>query len=402
LGRQNKLRFRYRLPVDKQKFIELKDDLLLLTQNDVTKEWGYYRKPLAGTKAPEKLALAPMAYSNVAQAENARRYIYTKSSVSQPADVYVSADLKTETKLSAINAQQKDYNWLTAELVHWTTPQGHAATGVLYKPENFDPTKKYPMVAYFYEKLSDGIYRYQAPAPTPSRLDIITFASNGYLVFTPDISYTVGEPGPSAVEYVNSGVEALKQNPWVDAAHIGIQGQSWGGYQVAYLITQTNLYAAAWAGAPVVNMTSAYGGIRWESGMSRQFQYERTQSRIGGTLWEKPEAYIRNSPLFALPKVQTPVVIMSNDADGAVPWYQGIEMFTDLRRLGKPVWLLQYNGEAHNLVKRENRKDISIRELQFFDHYLKGAPAPVWLDKGVPAVEKGRNWGLETAKGNGM
>ena len=402
LGRQNKLRFRYRLPVDKQKFIELKDDLLLLTQNDVTKEWGYYRKLLAGTKAPEKLALAPMAYSNVAQAENARRYIYTKSSVSQPADVYVSADLKTETKLSAINAQQKDYNWLTAELVHWTTPQGHAATGVLYKPENFDPTKKYPMVAYFYEKLSDGIYRYQAPAPTPSRLDIITFASNGYLVFTPDISYTVGEPGPSAVEYVNSGVEALKQNPWVDGAHIGIQGQSWGGYQVAYLITQTNMYAAAWAGAPVVNMTSAYGGIRWESGMSRQFQYERTQSRIGGTLWEKPEAYIRNSPLFSLPKVQTPVVIMSNDADGAVPWYQGIEMFTDLRRLGKPVWLLQYNGEAHNLVKRENRKDISIRELQFFDHYLKGAPAPVWLDKGVPAVEKGRNWGLETANGNGM
>ena len=179
-------------------------------------------------------------------------------------------------------------------------------------------------------------------------------------------------------------------------------GQSWGGYQVAYLITQTNMYAAAWAGAPVVNMTSAYGGIRWESGMSRQFQYERTQSRIGGTLWEKPDLYIRNSPLFHLPKVQTPVVIMANDADGAVPWYQGIEMFTDLRRLGKPVWLLQYNGEAHNLVKRENRKDISIRELQFFDHYLKGAPAPVWLEKGVPAVEKGRNWGLETSRGNGM
>ncbi|GAB3734210.1 prolyl oligopeptidase family serine peptidase [Hymenobacter agri] len=402
LGRQQKLRFRYRLPVEKQKFIEPKDELLLLTQNDVTKEWGYYRKPLAGTKAPEKLAMAPMAYSNVMQAENARRYLYTKSSVRQPADLYVSSNLKAETKLSAINAQQQDYNWMTAELVHWTTPQGHAATGVLYKPENFDPTKKYPMISYFYEKLSDGIYRYQAPAPSPSKLDIPMFVSNGYLVFTPDISYTVGEPGASAVEYINSGVEELKQNPWVDGAHLGIQGQSWGGYQVAYLITQTPMYAAAWAGAPVVNMTSAYGGIRWESGMSRQFQYERTQSRIGGTLWEKPEAYIRNSPLFALPKVQTPVVIMSNDADGAVPWYQGIEMFTDLRRLGKPVWLLQYNGEAHNLVKRENRKDISMRELQFFDHYLKGAPAPVWLSTGVPAVEKGRNWGLETSKGNGM
>ncbi|WP_022824619.1 alpha/beta hydrolase family protein [Hymenobacter norwichensis] len=402
LGRKNKLRFRYRMPVEEQKFIEPNETLWLQVQHDDSKEWGFYKKALASTKAPELVVMAPMGYSALLQAKDAKNLVYTKSGVSQPADVYVSTDLKKETKLSAINAQQQDYNWFTAELVHWTTPKGYKATGVLYKPEDFDPNKKYPMVAYFYEKVSEGIYRYQAPAPTPSRLDIAMFASNGYLVFTPDISYTIGEPGPSAVEFINSGVEALKKNNWVDGAHIGIQGQSWGGYQVAYLITQTNMYAAAWAGAPVVNMTSAYGGIRWESGQSRQFQYERTQSRIGGTLWEKPELYIRNSPLFALPKVQTPVVIMSNDADGAVPWYQGIEMFTDLRRLGKPVWLLQYNGEAHNLVKRENRKDISIRELQFFDHYLKGAPAPVWLEKGVPAVEKGRNWGLDLSKGNGM
>ncbi|TVT39044.1 prolyl oligopeptidase family serine peptidase [Hymenobacter setariae] len=398
VGRRDKLIFRYRMPVEKQKFIEPKDNLWLLVQNETNKQWGFYKKNIASTAAPQPVAMGPVGYSPLLQAKHADEFVYTKSSVSQPADLYASRDLRQETKLSSINPQQKDYNWFTAELVHWTTPKGFPATGVLYKPENFDPAKKYPMVAYFYEKLSDGLYKYTAPAPTPSRLDIALFASNGYLVFTPDISYTIGEPGPSAVEFVNSGVESLKKNSWVNGAHIGIQGQSWGGYQVAYLITQTNMYAAAWAGAPVVNMTSAYGGIRWESGMSRQFQYERTQSRIGATLWEKPEVYIRNSPLFSLPKVQTPVVIMSNDADGAVPWYQGIEMFTDLRRLGKPVWLLQYNGEAHNLVKRENRKDISIRELQFFDHYLKGAPAPVWLEKGVPAVEKGRNWGLEISK----
>ncbi|OGX89386.1 peptidase S9 [Hymenobacter lapidarius] len=402
LGRANKLIFRYRMPVEKQKFIEPKDELLLLAQNDVTKEWGYYQKALGSTKAPQLLTMGKFGYSQLLRAKNADVRLYTKANVSMSPDVYVSRDFGKETKLSAINAQQQDYNWFTAELVHWTTPKGFKATGVLYKPEGFDPAKKYPMVSYFYEKLSDGLYKYTAPAPTPSRLDIAMFASNGYLVFTPDISYTIGEPGPSAVEFINSGVEELKKNAWVDGARLGIQGQSWGGYQVAYLITQTNMYAAAWAGAPVVNMTSAYGGIRWESGVSRQFQYERTQSRIGGTLWEKPDLYIRNSPLFQLPKVQTPVVIMSNDADGAVPWYQGIEMFTDLRRLGKPVWLLQYNGEAHNLVKRENRKDISIRELQFFDHYLKGAPAPEWLSTGVPAVEKGRNWGLETVKGNGL
>jgi len=254
------------------------------------------------------------------------------------------------------------------------------------------------MITYFYEKLSEGLYSYIPPAPTPSRLPISFFVSNGYLVFTPDISYETGHPGASAVEFVNSGVEFLKKNSWVDGARLGIQGQSWGGYQVAYLITQTNMYAAAWAGAPVANMTSAYGGIRWESGVNREFQYEKTQSRIGATLWDRTDLYIENSPLFQLPKVKTPVMIMSNDADGAVPWYQGIEMFTGLRRLGKPVWLLEYNGEAHNLVLRQNRKDISIREQQFFDHFLKGAPMPVWLDKGVPATEKGRYWGFDLEK----
>jgi dipeptidyl aminopeptidase/acylaminoacyl peptidase len=404
-GRKGKLIFRYPMPGggrfaaiaggdDDDKFISTKKPLWLLTQNEDSKQWGYYKQAFGSSKAPEKIVTAPYNYAGLVKAKNADVYIYTKQSYTQSPDLYVSSDLKKEVKLSAINPQQANYNWSTAELVEWTTPKGYKSKGILYKPEDFDPNKKYPMLVYFYEKLSDGLYTYTPPAPTPSRLPISYFASNGYLVFAPDISYEVGHPGQSAVEFINSGVEALKKNTWVDGKHIGIQGQSWGGYQVAYLITQTDMYAAAWAGAPVANMTSAYGGIRWESGVNRQFQYEKTQSRIGATLWEKPELYIENSPIFQFPKVHTPVVVMSNDADGAVPWYQGIEMFTALRRLNKPVWLLQYNDEAHNLVQRRNRKDISIREAQFFDHFLKGAPMPVWMDKGVPAVDKGKDWGL--------
>ncbi|MCJ8211553.1 prolyl oligopeptidase family serine peptidase [Mucilaginibacter sp. RS28] len=402
LGRKNKLIFRYGIftergfntSSDDERAIALNKPMWLQVQNEVTKQWGFYKKTVGTTKDPEFVTMAPFAYSTLQKAKNADVYIYTKQSYVQSPDLYVSSNLKKETRLSAINPQQSQYNWGTAELVSWTTPLGHQSKGILYKPENFDPTKKYPMLVYFYETLTEGLYGYIPPAPTPSRLPISYFVSNGYLVFAPDIHYTTGHPGASAVEYINSGVEALKKNSWVDDARIGIQGQSWGGYQVAYLITQTNMYAAAWAGAPVANMTSAYGGIRWESGVNRQFQYEKTQSRIGTDLWSNPQLYIENSPLFQLPKVQTPVVIMSNDADGAVPWYQGIEMFTALRRLGKPVWLLQYNDEAHNLVQRRNRKDISIREAQFFDHFLKGAPMPVWLDKGVPAVDKGKDWGL--------
>jgi dipeptidyl aminopeptidase/acylaminoacyl peptidase len=299
------------------------------------------------------------------------------------------------TKLSSLNPQQKTYHWGTAELYKWKALNGKMSEGILYKPENFDPKKKYPLILYFYETHSNTLNTYIPPAPTGSRLNISFFVSRGYLVFSPDIHYTIGHPARSAYDYVVSAAKDLAKHGWVDAKNIGIQGQSWGGIQVAQLITMTDLFKAAWAGAPVANMTSAYGGIRWETGVNRQFQYEKTQSRIGATLWEKPELYIENSPLFHLPNVKTPLVIMSNDADGAVPWYQGIEMFTAMRRLGKKVWLLNYNGEAHNLVERKNKKDIQIREQQYFDWLLKGEKAPKWITEGVPAVKKGKDWGLE-------
>lgn len=394
-GRQNGITFRYQAMDSTVRFIPKKEDVWLSAFNNINKENGFYRTNIGDVKNPQPAVMAPYKYSVLTKAKDVEKFIYDKGNYSNSPNVYVSSDLKTEIKLSNTNLQQQNYNWGTAELVKWTTPKGFKSEGILYKPENFDPNKKYPMIVYFYEKLSDGLYAYNAPAPTPSRLNIPFFVSNGYLVFAPDISYETGYPGKSAIEYINSGVESLKKNPWVDGSKIGIQGQSWGGYQVAYLITQTNMYAAAWAGAPVANMTSAYGGIRWESGMNRQFQYEKTQSRIGATLWEKPELYIENSPLFSLPKVNTPVVIMANDADGAVPWYQGVEMFTGLKRLGKPSWLLNYNNEAHNLMLRQNRKDIQIREQQFFDYYLKGAKAPVWMTGGIPATEKGKTWGFE-------
>lgn len=403
-GRSGQLTFRYRDLTAQNRnnvpgrghppVIDLKKDIILSAFNHGTKENGWYRLDNRRNRDPRPIVMGPYRYNQVSGDENGSLFIYTKENYVSPPDLHISPDFVKETQLSRINPQQQEYNWGTAELIRWTTPNGHAAEGILYKPEDFDPSKKYPVIAYFYETLSDGLYSYIPPAPTPSRLNISFFVSNGYLVFAPDIRYEIGYPGRSAEEFINSGMEELKKQPWVDGTRMGIQGQSWGGYQVAHLITRTDMYAAAWAGAPVVNMTSAYGGIRWESGMNRQFQYERTQSRIGATLWEKPELYIENSPLFHLPNVKTPVVIMANDQDGAVPWYQGIEMFTALRRLQKPVWLLNYNGEAHNLVQRQNRKDIQRRQLEFFDHFLKGKPAAPWISDGVPAVRKGIDWGF--------
>lgn len=395
-GRKNKISFdTYQLDKDIRSFNRT-NDMYLFAFNEDNKQSGIFKTKIATSKNPELLQMGDFyGYKNLVRAKNAEVYTYTKETYQQAPNVYISDHFKTENKISDINPQQSQYNWGTTELISWTTQKGYSSKGILYKPEDFDPNKKYPMIVYFYEKLSDGLNRYIAPAPTPSRLNISYFVSNGYLVFAPDISYEDGHPGPSAVEYINSGVEYLKKNSWVNGKKIGIQGQSWGGYQVSYLITQNDMYAAAWAGAPVVNMTSAYGGIRWSSGMNRQFQYEKSQSRIGKTLWEAPELYLENSPLFHLDKVTTPVVIMSNDKDGAVPWYQGIEMFTALRRLDKKVWLLNYNNDDHNLTKRQNKKDIQIREQQFFDYYLKDTKAPVWMTRGIPSTLKGKDWGFE-------
>ncbi|MBO9619373.1 MAG: S9 family peptidase [Niabella sp.] len=397
-GRENKITYRYVQTDREEKYIDPENKNLLNVFDNRTKKSGLTL--LQNNKRndqffiPQRFSEQPCYFDQAIRAKDALVFAYTRESYTQSPDVYVYNNEK-EQKLSATNPQQSGYNWGTAVLYYWKTFSGKQATGILYKPEDFDSTKKYPVILYFYEKLSDNLYRYIAPAPTPSRLAISFFVSRGYIVMTPDISYTVGHPAKSAYDYIVSGAKDLTKHSWVDAKHMGIQGQSWGGIQTAQLVTMTPMFAAAWAGAPVANMTSAYGGIRWKGGVNRQFQYEKTQSRIGATLWQKPDLYIENSPLFHLPKVTTPLVIMANDNDGAVPWYQGIELFTGMRRLGKKVWMLNYNGEEHNLVQRKNRKDISVREQQFFDWLLKGAKPAKWLTEGVPAVEKGIDWGLE-------
>ncbi len=407
-GKDTKRSFRYVLTDPEERFIRPGQTLVFRTFNESTKSSGLYEYKWMGRDI-KGVAIVPdsdLSIGQVAKARNSYQYIFTKENYLNSPDLFVGPSQETggasdnntvsDTRLSMINAQQINYNWGTAELFKWKAYTGKEVEGILYKPEDFDPKKKYPMIAYFYETHSDGLHQYNAPSPTPSRLNISFFVSRGYIVFSPDIHYGTGHPARDCYNHVVSGVRAIVKQGYVDSTKLGIQGQSWGGIQVAQLVTMTNLFAAAWAGAPVANMTSAYGGIRWESGLNRQFQYERSQSRIGATLWEKPELYIENSPLFHLPKVKTPLVIMHNDADGAVPWYQGIELFTGLRRLGKQVWLLNYNGEAHNLVERKNRKDIQVREQQFFDWLLKGERPPRWIVEGVPAIRKGKDWGLET------
>lgn len=390
-GRNQEIIFRRQVLNREEEGIDPKEPLILTAFQETDKRSGYFKGDISGKKSPEKLLFTDHRYFGLTKAEDAEKLIVRRSTYLQSPEIFAAEmDLSSFSQLSTTNPQQSSVNWGNVELIDFLANDGIPLQGLLFKPENFDPNKKYPMMVYFYERNSDGLHNYRSPAPSASTINIPYFVSNDYLVFVPDIKYDLGLPGPSAYNCIIPGVQAIVAKGYVDIENMAIQGQSWGGYQVAYLITKTNMFKAAGAGAPVVNMTSAYGGIRWGTGMSRMFQYEQTQSRIGGTLWEKPLYYIENSPLFFMDRVKTPVLIMHNDADGSVPWYQGIEMFMALKRLNQPAWLLQYNGEDHNLKERKNRKDLSVRLSQFFDHYLKGAPAPLWMTQGLPAVEKGR------------
>lgn len=398
-GRATQTTYRYIRLDPEERSIPLYKPFLLHKFNDQSKTEGYVWLNLPEGKDTKKGAYVPFlkkrweeGYSytkNVLKARYEDVYLFTRENYNTFPDLRYISEPKGERLISNANPQQSEYNWGSIEMVEWTSLSGEKLKGLLVKPEGFDPRKQYPMIVNFYEKLSDELYRHRAPDFHRSQINYTFYASRGYLVFAPDITYRIGYPGESAYDAIMSGVTALIAKGFVDSKRIALQGHSWGGYQSAYLVTRTHLFACAEAGAPVANMTSAYGGIRWESGLNRAFQYEHQQSRIGGSLWEKPKQYIENSPLFALDKVETPLLILANDKDGAVPWYQGIELFSGLRRLGKPAWLLNYNDEPHWPVKLQNRVDFQKRMQQFFDHYLMDAPEPSWMKRGVPPMEKG-------------
>ncbi len=395
-GREQKKTYRY-IPLDEElDFISTDTTIMVHIFQEKTKGSGYGFLNLETNKITEyidddfKFSMRPI------KAKDSDDIIYTKENFDVFPDL-IHSDLTfaQANKISGINQQQKQYAWGSIELIEWTGVDDKPMTGMLVKPANFDENEKYPMIVNFYERSSDGLHRHRSPYAHRSTINYSYYANQGYVIFNPDVPYTIGYPGQSALDAVMTGVDAVLDLGFVDKDKMGLQGHSWGGYQVAHILTKTGRFACAESGAPVVNMTSAYGGIRWRTGMSRMFQYEKTQSRLGATLWEKPELYIENSPLFNLDKVTTPVLILHNDKDGAVPWYQGIEYFVGLRRLDKTAWLLNYNDEPHWPVKRQNRIDFNTRMQQFFDHYLKGNPIPKWMHKGVPAIEKGINQGLE-------
>ena len=321
----------------------------------------------------------------LAKADDADRILFTREDYDEFPDLWVGdLDFGNARKITDVNPGLLErFAWGSSELVEWTSDDGVPLQGVLIKPGNYQEGKRYPVLTYFYRFFSQRLHEFNEPVIN-HRPSFPVYASDGYLVFLPDVRFEVGRPGLSSLKSVVPGLKKLVEMGVADPDALGLHGHSWSGYTTAYIVTQTDLFAAAVAGAPVSNMTSAYGGIRWGSGVARQFQYEKGQSRLSGSLWDARPDYIENSPLFYADRVETPLVIMHGDEDEAVPWYQSIEFYLALRRTGKRAVFLQYRGEPHHPRRYGNKLDYSMKMKAFFDHHLKGDPAPDWWAEGVP------------------
>jgi len=296
-------------------------------------------------------------------------------------DLYLTNDkFENPKKMTNIHPEIPEYNWGYTEMVKYTNAEGDTLQGYVIKPNNFDPNKKYPLLIYFYERFSDR--RHQFTSPRILHRPIYPwYISEGYCMFFPDIKFYEGKPGDSGMDAVIAGCDKLISEGYIDKSKIALHGHSWSGYQSAYFVTQTDYFAACVSGAPVSNMTSAYSGIRLGSGLARQFQYEKQQSRIGGNLIDSLDAYIKNSPVFFADKMNTPTLVMFGDKDDAVPWEQGIEFYLACRRFDKPCFMLQYENEPHHLKKYPNKLDYTIKMKQFFDHYVLGKEPADWIIK---------------------
>lgn len=392
-GRKAGLVFRMsRVGFDPEKPAVPTDKPILFTVNDLTsRAEGYWHLPALRSGRPSKLVMDDCSFGPPTKARDAETILFTRERFDQFPDLWLAPRLERVAQAERItdaNPQQKDFVWGKSELITYTTGDGQKLPAVLTLPDNFDPNKKYPLMVYIYERMADQLHNYVRPG-VGTNINVSRFVSNGYIVLRPDITYRTGYPGESAMKCVVPAVQEVLRRGYIDEKRIGIQGHSWGAYEITYMITRTNLFRAVEAGAAVSNMVSAYGGIRYESGMSRAFQYERTQSRIGGPPWTDPLKYIENSPIFWVDKVQTPYLSVHNDADGAVPWTQGIEFFSAMRRLGKEAFMFNYNGEGHGLSNRDMMKHWTVHLAEFFDHYLLDAPRPDWMKTGVPYTERG-------------
>jgi len=391
-GKKEHIRYGNRLRVDPDERgagTDLSKPLYFTVISQTTKKTGIVRID-PGQPGPKVLLWDDAGFGGVIKAKNADTFLYTRETPRDYPDYYVTdASFKDGQKITTANPQQQNFTWTAgSKLINYTNPSGQKLQAAIFLPANYEPGKSYPTIVYMYEKLTDGLNRYTQPSS--NGFNISAYTSNGYAVLEPDIAFKVNDPGTSSTACILAALKAAIETGIIDKDRVGIHGHSWGGYQTAFIVTQTNAFKAAIAGAPLTDMMSMYSLIYGNSGGGNMAIFESSQGRFTSGPWESTEAleaYRRNSPVAFAKNVTTPLIILHNDKDGAVDWTQGIEYYSTLRRMQKPVVMLQYKGENHGLRVPANQRDYTVRMKEFFDHHLKGKAAPKWWTDGVPYLK---------------
>ena len=353
---------------------------------DRTKDSGCAR--IRPGRSIETLLYQPRMVQCLSQADDAEVYLYSTQKTDESVNYHVAgADWSQAWQATNTNPQQADYQWAGSELITYQRVGGDTLQARLLYPAGYEAGKQYPMVVYIYETLSQGLHSYSIPtrnnAYNPRRL-----SSEGYFVLEPDITYRLRDPGVSAVESIVPAVERVLETGMVNRDQIGLTGHSWGAYQTTFVITQTDLFKGAVAGAPLTNLESMSLSVYWNTGGPDSQIFEVSQGRFPEPFWQDAESFRRNSPVHNMTNARTPLLVAFGDKDGSVEFNQGIELYNTMRRMQKPFVLLVYEGENHGLAKKENQIDYANRLHEWFDHYLRGAPPASWITEGLPFREK--------------
>jgi dienelactone hydrolase len=388
-GREKNISFRIAIK-EKDGFLSQSNISLLSAFNNTTKENGFFRIDISALKIPRKLVMSNHFYyypekgllvsESPLKAKRADLWIVSRQSADSSPNFYFTKDFISFKCLSNTFPEKK-YKWLTTELLSYKTLDDQVSQAILYKPSNFDPSKKYPVILCFYEEKSYLLNYFINPAFTYNNINIPWFVSKGYIICTPDIRYTKGAPGESALNSIVGATKYLCNLPFIDSAKIGLQGHSFGAYEVNYILAHSTLFRAAISAQGLSNLISASRSINLRDGLNIQGALaEAGQLRMSCPLWERPDLYVHNSPVIDANRIVTPLLIMANLMDGTVNADQGIQFFISLRKLGKPVWMIQYQGEKHTLMVHQNTVDYTEKILGFFDYYLKDFPSPKWMN----------------------
>jgi dienelactone hydrolase/Tol biopolymer transport system component len=367
--------------------IDLSKQLYLSAYGDRSKKSGYaLMKP--GVPAA-RLVWLDKSVGALAKAKDAEAYGYSVQNYDDSPDIFVGGpDLKDAKQVTATNPFQSNFAWGRSELIEYKSDKGRALQGALYYPAGYEPGKKYPMIVYNYELLSQNVHRYVVPSDI-SYYNNAVFTSHGYFVLEPDIVFRPRQPGVSVVECITAGVKKVIEMGVVDPKRIGIVGHSMGGFNTAFVATHTSgIFAAAVAGAAMTDLVSYYGDHHWSSGIAETDHIETGQERMVVPLYEDLQAYIDNSAYFNAHNMTVPLLLEVGDSDGTVAWHQGIELYNVARRARKNVVMLAYMGEDHGLRQRNNQTDYQRRILAWFGHYLKNEPAETWITSGKSFLER--------------